>query len=92
MNTTITSRKELLLAKLAGYDVNLDTMTPPVAASLQEKLTLEIADRLDAIDGGVVPRNIVSEEGAFGLRYWNGALQCKVDNQWVTILLGSQTI
>ena len=49
MNTTITSRLELLLAKIAGQNVSLSTMTPPVASSLVEKLLLDIADRLDGI-------------------------------------------
>lgn len=43
----ITSRLELLLAKIAGHDVDLSTMTPPVATNLTEELLLEIADRLD---------------------------------------------
>ena len=49
MNTTITSREELLLAKIAGQNVNINTMTPPVASSLTEKLLLDIADRLDGL-------------------------------------------
>ncbi|MBR6917145.1 MAG: hypothetical protein IKN38_03085 [Clostridia bacterium] len=52
MNQTITSREELLLAKIAGQDVSLDTMTPPVASSLTEKLMLDIADRLDDMSSG----------------------------------------
>lgn len=52
MNNTITSRLELLLAKIAGHDVDIKTMTPGVASSLSEKLMLEIADRLDNMDGG----------------------------------------
>lgn len=47
----ITSRLELLLAKIAGHDVNLGTMTPPVATNLTEELLLEIADRLDNSGG-----------------------------------------
>lgn len=45
----ITSRLELLLAKIAGYDVDLGTMTPPVATNLTEELLLEIAERVDNI-------------------------------------------
>lgn len=52
MNDVITSREELFLAKLAGRDVDIKTMTPPVASSLTEKLMLEIADRLDGMGGG----------------------------------------
>ena len=57
MNTTITSREELLLAKIAGQDVSLGTMTPPVASSLKEKLLLDIATRLDGIatNAGAAP-------------------------------------
>lgn len=47
MNKTITSRLELLLAKIAGKDVSLSTMTPPVATNLIEQFLLDIADRLD---------------------------------------------
>lgn len=35
---------------------------------------------------------IASENGAFGLRYYNGVLQYKNGNNWVTISLASQTI
>ena len=41
----IASRIELLLAKIAGHDVDLGTMTPPVASNLTEELLLEIAER-----------------------------------------------
>lgn len=43
----ITSRLDLLLAKIAGHDVDLSAMTPPVASNLTEELLLKIADRLD---------------------------------------------
>lgn len=46
-NWPITSRIELLLAKIAGRDVDLNTMTPPVASNTTEEMLLEIADRLD---------------------------------------------
>ena len=52
MKDIITSREELLLAKIAGRDVNLETMTPPVASNMTEKLMLEIAERIDGIAGG----------------------------------------
>ena len=51
MNQTITSREELLLAKIAGHDVDLKTMTPGVASNLSEQFMLEIADRLDHMGG-----------------------------------------
>ena len=35
---------------------------------------------------------VASENGAFGLRYYNGVLQYKNGNNWVTISIGSQTI
>ena len=50
MNQTIATRKEALLAKIAGYDAGLSTMTPPVAASLEEKLMLDIAKRVDDME------------------------------------------
>lgn len=43
----IASRIELLLAKIAGHDVDINTMTPPVATNLTEELMLEIAERMD---------------------------------------------
>ena len=61
MNDTITTREELLLAKIAGRDVNIDTMTPPVASNLSEKLMLEIAERLDNMGGDVPTYETVAE-------------------------------
>lgn len=52
MNDIITNRDDLFLAKVAGRDVDISTMTPPVAASMREKLLLEIADRIDQGGGG----------------------------------------
>lgn len=52
MKKTITSRIEILLAKLAGQDVSLSTMAPGVPINLSEKLMLDIADRLDKIEQG----------------------------------------
>ena len=46
-NWPITSRIELLLAKIAGRDVDLNTMTPPVASNTTEEMLLEIAERMD---------------------------------------------
>lgn len=47
MNSAINTRYELLLAKIAGKSVNINTMTPPVAISEEEQLMLDIATRLD---------------------------------------------
>lgn len=51
-NWPITSRIELLLAKIAGRDVDLNTMTPPVASNTTEEMLLEIAERMDNGGGG----------------------------------------
>ena len=50
MNNTIRDREELLLAKIAGRDVEISSMTPGVASSLKEKLMLDIAKRLDNLE------------------------------------------
>ena len=69
MKDIITSREELLLAKIAGRDVDLSTMTPPVASNLTEQLLLDIADRIDKLEGGGsgasndYPVTITSHEG-----------------------------
>ena len=47
MNSAINTRYELLLAKIAGKSVNINTMTPPVVISEEEQLMLDIAARLD---------------------------------------------
>lgn len=52
MNNTISDREELLLAKIAGKDVDIKTMKPGVATSLKEKLMLDIADRIDELSNG----------------------------------------
>ena len=52
MKDNITSREDIFLAKIAGKDVDIKTMTPPVAASMREKLMLDIADRIDSIEAG----------------------------------------
>ena len=52
MKNNITDRQELLLAKIAGENVSLSTMTPPVAMNKKEKLLLDIADRLSGFDTG----------------------------------------
>lgn len=64
MNYNITSREDILLAKIAGRDVDLSTMTPPVASSVTEKLMLEVADRLDEIEDGGCGLFLVKIEAA----------------------------
>ena len=46
MKDVITNRKDLYLAKVAGRNVDISTMTPPVPADMTEALLLEIADRI----------------------------------------------
>ena len=45
---SITSRLNTFLAKVAGRDVDISTLTPPVAINATEELLLEIADRIDS--------------------------------------------
>lgn len=52
MNKNITDREDLFWAKIAGRDVDISTMTPPVAASVREELMLEVAERIGAGGGG----------------------------------------
>ena len=52
MNKNITDREDLFWAKMAGRDVDISTMTPPVVASQREELMLEVAERIGAGGGG----------------------------------------
>lgn len=52
MKNIVASRLEHYLAKIAGRDIDLSTLTPPVASDMTELLLSEIADRLDGIGGG----------------------------------------
>ena len=52
MNMNITDREDLFWAKMAGKDVDISTMTPPVAASVREELMLEVAERIGSGGGG----------------------------------------
>lgn len=52
MNKTITSRDDFFLAKVAGRDITINSLTPPVASSVSEELMLEVADRIDRIESG----------------------------------------
>ena len=49
---TIKNREDILLAKIAGYDVDITTMTPPVLNGVREKILDEIAKRVTAIEQG----------------------------------------
>lgn len=57
MNDTIRDRLELLLAKIAGNEVSIRTMTPGVVTNLTEKFLIDIANRIDDIEqaSGVKP-------------------------------------
>lgn len=63
MKKTITSRLEVLLAKIAGKDASLETMTPGVPINLSEKLMLDIADRLDGIAENTPPEVTATDNG-----------------------------
>lgn len=45
-------RLEFFLAKIAGEDVDIATLVPPVPTSQTEKILLEIADRMSQSGGG----------------------------------------
>ena len=49
MKNKINTRLQVLLGKIAGRNVDLSTMAPPVATSVEEKLLGEIAGRIDTI-------------------------------------------
>lgn len=55
MKFDIRSRLEFFLAKVAGKDVDLNTVVPAGASNAVEELLLEIADRFD--DAGEAPSN-----------------------------------
>jgi len=51
---SITSRLNMFLAKIAGRNVDIGTLTPPVAVNATEELLLEIAERIGSSGGGGV--------------------------------------
>ena len=64
MKNVITDRLDMFLAKIAGYDVDIKTMTPPTASNIREKLLLDIAKKYNKSDdtpsgGGVFDMNVV---------------------------------
>ncbi len=64
MDKTIATRLQVLLAKIAGEDIDLSGMTPDVAASPEERLMLDIADRIDKLEnGGALPDVDEEDEG-----------------------------
>lgn len=71
----ITSRLQVFLAKIAGKDVDVSTLTPPVAINEEEKLMLDIADRIDTIEesSGRLP-DVTSED--------NGDVLTVVEGEW----------
>lgn len=46
MKKNITNREDLFLAKIAGYDVDVKTLTPPTASNVREKILLDIAEKV----------------------------------------------
>ena len=50
MKDIITDREDMFWAKMAGRDVDITTMTPPVASNMREKLMLEVAEKIE--EGG----------------------------------------
>ena len=53
MKDTLRTRLEFLWAKLAGRDVDIDTLTPKAPTNMVEKLMLETAERIaDASESG----------------------------------------
>ena len=51
MTSNPSTRIEFILAKIAGREVDLDTLTPPPPINLTEELLLEIAEKLSESDG-----------------------------------------
>ena len=94
MNKTITNRDDIFLAKSAGRNVDISTMTPPVAASTKEELLLEIADRVDELENGsggggsALPTpgtagNVLTSTGSG----WDSAAPSK-EEYWIDITYG----
>ena len=70
MKYKINSRIELLLAKIAGHDVDIKTMTPPVESTAVEEILSEIAD---IVKTSMVPP-VTSDD--------DGAVLTVVDGEW----------
>lgn len=52
MKDTLRTRLEFLWAKLAGREIDIDTLHPNAPTNMIEKLMLETADRLDSFASG----------------------------------------
>ena len=63
MSEIITNREDIFLGKIAGMDVDISTMTPPVANGTHEKILEKIADRIDGLRENSLPE---IEEGDNG--------------------------
>ena len=61
--TNIKSRIGMYLAKIAGRDVDTDTLMPPVPINEQEELLSEIADRIDNIKDATLPEVGTTDAG-----------------------------
>lgn len=61
MKFDIRSRMEFFLAKVAGKDIDLNTIVPAGASNAVEELLLEIADRIG--DAGTVPAATADKAG-----------------------------
>lgn len=61
-----------------------DEIDPAVLEEIKTQLN-ELSTKMDTISNSTAD----SESGAYGLRYYNGKLQVKSNNAWVTIPLDS---
>lgn len=49
MKDVITDREDVFLAKIAGQEIDISTMTPPVPNGVHELILAAIAERIDSI-------------------------------------------
>ena len=66
MKDVLRTRFEYLWAKLAGRDVDIDTVSPDAPTSMIEKLMLETADRIANAEGGGNPNTVQTITGTVG--------------------------
>lgn len=50
-NKVITNREDMYLAKIAGLDIDLSTIVPDAPINARETILLDIAKRIDQLDG-----------------------------------------
>lgn len=62
MKDALRTRLEFLWAKLAGRDVDIDTLTPDAPTNMVEKLMIETADRIANAEGGGGEKFVVTFE------------------------------